>query len=156
MRRSNKVVFAEGDLSLVEIGAAPDLVAETVELLKDQWPGVSEETRMKAIARYTSPRSDGATSFTLLLTRKQSKIEGRASSDGATDIKKEDGKVVVAHARLDAAKSTFKNAKALILHSLCVRKELRNHGIGKRLLDAAKAYVVKHAPENKYILLKSR
>mmetsp|Transcript_5386 Transcript_5386/g.8343 ORF Transcript_5386/g.8343 Transcript_5386/m.8343 type:complete len:150 (+) Transcript_5386:61-510(+) len=148
---SNKVVFAEGDLSLVEIGAAPDLVAETVELLKDQWPGVSEETRMKAIAR-----SDGATSFTLLLTRKQSKIEGRASSDGATGIKKGDGKVVVAHARLHAAKSTFKNAKALILHSLCVRKELRNHGIGKRLLDAAKAYVVKHAPENKYILLKSR
>jgi len=124
---------------VVEIRDCPKLSGQAVELLKEEWPDKSEAFRMKAMQRYV--RSDGVASFTLLLVNdspmnEEVKREPEGSDDGLP--------VVLGHCRLDASKYSFKNSKTILLHSLCVKKQLRNQGIGRLLMQAAARYASNH------------
>ncbi|GAB5368386.1 hypothetical protein AAMO2058_001314800 [Amorphochlora amoebiformis] len=127
---------------LVEIRDRPELAPAIIKLLQDEWPDVGEETRMKAIKR-----SDGENSFTLALLRAPSRIDMK---DSQARVK---GGELIAHLRLDAAKLSYKNCKAVLVHSACVKPSLRGQGIGRYLMGQAAKYVSKYGYV--YILLKT-
>mmetsp|Transcript_10983 Transcript_10983/g.16412 ORF Transcript_10983/g.16412 Transcript_10983/m.16412 type:complete len:466 (-) Transcript_10983:128-1525(-) len=133
------------ETTLYEIKERPSLMADVVKLLQNEWQDADEENRKE-----TMSRSDGESSFTLILLKgkqaseeKTKEIESKLEEKKSKPLEEKNDDVLLAHARLELAKLPYKNCKAATFYSVCVRKDLRGKGLGKIIMQKSAEYALK-------------